>query len=210
MLKSMSRLDDFNNIKLCHKPKIPVVSVRTLLFDSVETYRLDIPIVKTKVQLSEDVRKCYKLPELFFSNHYPKNLDEGTCFSDTIQAFDQLNNSLDCIKNHIAPVRHDLENSPRIEKIIKKYLGSEYDKYINLFYKSDIRTGPLLSNRGSFRVVSLYTVEPKNDKRQRHSKHYLTILFFDPYHLFIPSMDYGIEIYQQVCNFSGECDRLKF
>lgn len=206
----MSRLDYFNNIKVCHKPKIPVVSVRTLLVDSVEIYSLNIQEVKIKVQLSEDVRKCYNLPELSFSNHYPKNLDEGTCFSDTIQAFDQLNNSLDCIKDHIAPVRHDLENSARIEKIIKKYLESEYDKYIGLFYKSDIRTGPLLSKRGCFRVVSLYTVEPKKHKRQKHSKHCLTILFFDPYHLFIPSQDYGTKIYDQVRSFSGECDRLKF
>ncbi|HEL0020507.1 hypothetical protein KUF89_05320 [Streptococcus equi subsp. zooepidemicus] len=206
----MSNVQIFNNLTVSPNPKIPIVSVRELVIDSVESFKVDAPLVKAKVQLSDVAKTCYNIPKLSFSNHYPKNLDEGADFPNVIKAFEQLNKSLDCIKTYMSQVDHDRANSERIEEILKKYVGAGYDSYAGLFYKSDIRTNHLLSDRGSFRVVSLYTVEPKTDRRQKHSIHYLTILFFDPYHLFIPSSDYGTEIYKKVCSFSGECRRLLF
>ena len=204
----MFNVQNFNNIIVSPKPKIPIVSVRNLVVDNVKTFNVSASSVKAKVQLSCDAIICYNLPDLSFSNHYPKNSDEGADYPHVLKAFDQLNKSLDCIKTYMKPVDHDRANSERIEEILNKYVGEKYDSYVGLFYKSDIRTDDLLFNRGSFRVVSLYTVEPITDRRQKHSKHYLTILFFDPYHLFIPSSDYGTEIYKKVCNFSGDCRKL--
>lgn len=204
----MSNVQSFNKLTVSPKPKTPIVSVRKLVVDSVKSFNVGAPSVKAKVQLSDVAKTCYNLPSLSFSNHYPKNLDEGADFPNVVKAFEQLNESLDCIKTYMSQVDHDRANSERIEEILKKYVGAGYDSYAGLFYKSDIRTNHLLSDRGSFRVISLYTVEPKTDRRQKHSKHNLTILFFDPYHLFIPSSDYGIEIYKKVCNFSGHCKNL--
>ena len=204
----MSNVQNFNSLIVSPKNKIPIVSVRNLVVDSVKTFNVDAPSVKAKVQLSCDAKICYNLPNLSFSNHYLINSDEGADFSHVLKAFDQLNESLDYIKTYTTPVNHDRDNSERIEEILKKYIGEKYDSYMGLFYKSDIRTDYLLSNRGSFRVVSLYTVEPITDRSQKHSKHYLTILFFDPYHLYIPSLDYRTKIYKEVCNFSGDCRRL--
>ncbi|HFI0215593.1 TPA: hypothetical protein ACGO43_001946 [Streptococcus suis] len=204
----MSNVQSFNKLTVSPKPKTPIVSVRELVVDSVKSFNVGAPSVKAKVQLSDVAKTCYNLPSLSFSNHYPKNLDEGADFPNVVKAFEQLNESLDCIKTYMSQVDHDRANSERIEEILKKYVGAGYDSYAGLFYKSDIRTNHLLSDRGSFRVISLYTVEPKTDRRQKHSKHNLTILFFDPYHLFIPSSDYGIEIYKKVCNFSGHCKNL--
>lgn len=208
----MSNVQIFNNLTVSPNPKTSIVSVRELVIDSVESFKVDALLDKDEVivQLSDVAKTCYNIPNLYFSNHYPKNIDEGADFPDVINAFKQLNASLDCIKTHMSQVYHDRANSERIEEILKKYVGEAYDSYVGLFYKSDIRTGSLLSDRGSFRVVSLYIVEPKTDRRQKHSKHYLTILFFDPYHLFIPSSDYGTEIYKKVCSFSGHCRRLLF
>lgn len=204
----MSNVQIFNNLTVSPKPNTLTVSDRALVVDSVKSFNVGAPSVKAKVQLADVAKTCYNLPNLSFSNHYPKNLDEGANFPDVVKAFEQLNESLDCIKTYMSQVEHNRYNSERIEEILKKYVGAVYDSYAGLFYKSDIRTNHLLSDRGSFRVISLYTVEPMTDRRQKHSKHYLTILFFDPYHLFIPSSDYGTEIYKKVCNFSGHCKNL--
>ncbi|HGC9756708.1 TPA: hypothetical protein ACG6LW_001325 [Streptococcus agalactiae] len=193
----------FNNLSGKPKKGPITISTRNLVFDSIETNKIIAPRVEAKVEYFDFATTCYNLPDLEFSNCYPLSIEEGATPPHIISAFNAINEDANIIKTNIKHIRHDGINEERIEKILKKYLGADFDIYRGLFYKSDIITGPLLSDRGKFRVISLYIVEPKTHKQQRHSKHKLIILFFDPYHLFIPSKDFGTNIYQEIRGYSS-------
>lgn len=209
ILTVMSNSTNFNGLSICPKKSISVVSTRNLVTDTIERQRVDAPPVDTAICLSKNATKCFNIPNLEFSNCLPLNLDEGATPPNVITAFNKLNDDFNIIKSHIKPIHTNGKYENRIEQILKKYLDEEeYNSYSDFFYKSDVRTSDLLCDRGSFRVISLYTVEPKRDRRQRHSKHKLVILFFDPYHLFIPSRDYGTRIYSEISGYSSDCNLL--
>ncbi|MGT2744925.1 hypothetical protein ACVRW4_06240 [Streptococcus phocae subsp. phocae] len=185
------------------------MSTRNLVFDSIETSKIIAPKVYAKVEYSDCAKKCFNIPEIEFSNCYPSSIEEGATPSHIITAFEKLNQDVSVIKKCIKQINHYGKNSERIKTILKQYLSDDFDTFYGCYYKSDIVTNPLLSNRGKFRVISLYIVEPKTHKQQKHSKHKLIILFFDPYHLFIPSRDFGTQIYHEVCEYSSSfCDFL--
>lgn len=205
----MSNLKAFNNLSVVTKPKFCVVSNKGLVINSVRNQLVKAPKVKTKIEISNNVTKCFNIPSIEFSNCYPKSLDEGAVHTNVSLAFDKINENIDIIKDNMNEVSISGMHENRIKLILKKYIeDSDFNNYSDSFYKSDVKTGALLHERGSFRVISLYFVEPLKDRRQKHSKHRIIILFFDPYHLFIPSKDYGTKIYKEISEYSGDCTLL--
>ncbi|MCK1165217.1 hypothetical protein MXZ28_03810 [Streptococcus uberis] len=199
----------FNSLSVGPKKGPITVSTRNLVFDSIETSKIKAPKVDAKVEYSVHATKCYNIPNIEFSNCYPSSIEEGATHAHIVTAFQMLNNNVNIIKDGIKQIHHYGRNKERIETILKTYLNNDFDTFYGCYYKSDIITSSLLSNRGKFRVISLYIVEPKKDRRQRHSKHKLIVLFFDPYHLFIPSKDYGTSIYSEVSRYtSNHCNFL--
>lgn len=199
----------FNSLSVGPKKGPITVSTRKLVFDSIETSKIKAPKVDAKVEYSVHATKCYNIPNIEFSNCYPSSIEEGATPSHIITAFEILNNDINVMKKNIKQIHHKGKNNDRIETILKQYLNEDFDTFYDCYYKSDIITDSLLSNRGKFRVISLYIVEPKRDRRQKHSKHKLIILFFDPYHLFIPSNDFGTSIYKDISVYtSNHCSFL--
>lgn len=197
-------MSNFNSLSIIGEQKPKFISIRDLVVDSIETYKIDAPKVRPTIEFSEDAIQCYNIPHLQFSNCLPCSLNEGSLPSHVKTAFDNINKDHNIIGQNIKHINHIGKNKDRIEEILKKYLDTDFNKYINCYYKSDIHTGILLKDRGCFRVISLYIVEPKIHKKQKHSKHKLIVLFFDPFHLFIPSNDYGTTVYNKICNYSLE------
>ncbi|HHJ7793841.1 TPA: hypothetical protein ACQNCY_001817, partial [Streptococcus pyogenes] len=182
----MSKSSDFFNSLSVGPKKGPItISTRNLVFDTIETSKIEAPQVNATVEFSDLATNCYNIPEIAFSNCYPSSIEEGATHAHVVTAFQMLNNNVNIIKDGIKQIHHYGRNKERIEIILKTYLNNDFNTFYGCYYKSDIITSSFLSNRGKFRVISLYIVEPKKDKRQRHSKHKLIVLFFDPYHLFI-------------------------
>lgn len=206
----MSDLEIFNNLSVVIKPKICVVSNKGLVVNTAKNQYIKAPKVKTKIEISDNVTQCFNIPSIEFSNCYPRTLDEGALYPNISIAFDKINEDIGIIKDNMKDVSISGTHEGRIKQILKKYLDdNDFDNYSDNFYKSDVKTGVLLHERGSFRVISLYFVEPLTHKRQKHSKHRIIVLFFDPYHLFIPSKDYGTKIYNEISGYSGDCTLLK-
>lgn len=142
-----------------------------------------IPIVK----IDSNATKSINLESISFSNKLPA-LDQEAIEPYIEMAFASLESNLGVINSSRSVVRCFGQHEERIETIVSEYIGaSNYEQIKEYLMKSDVLTGVQQNNRGAFRVVSFYQVEPKKDKRQKHSKHILNILFFDPFHLFIPS-----------------------
>lgn len=203
LLKStLIDMSNFNSLSIIGEKKPIFVSTRQLVFDSIETYKINAPEISATIEFSDNATQCYNIPELKFSNCLPSSLDEGALPPHVKIAFERINENHHVIKKNIKQISHVGKNKDRIEIILKKYLDEDFDQFIDCYYKSDIHTGTLLTDRGCFRVISLYIVEPRTHRKQKHSKHKLIVLFFDPFHLFIPSSDYGTEVYDEICNYS--------
>lgn len=150
----------------------------------------------------------YNIPDLMFTNCLPIS-DEGAIPSHVERAFKVIGENSSVLANGIKPIRFTEEHETRIRNILLKYLDSQDLSTISDYlYKSDVRESSLTNSRGSFRVVTIYRIEPRTHKKQRHSKHKLIILFFDPYHLFIPSRDFGTHVYTDVSMYSSDCKKM--
>lgn len=104
-------------------------------------------------------------------------------------AVNLLNNDLNRLKENIRDDIRFPENSKgeRLKQIIEMYFALERPEYDYWFVKTDIKTDfqSSLDRAGSVRVVMV------NAKNMETNKHFLQILFVDPYHLFIPGRHNG-------------------
>lgn len=177
-------VNDFGCFNFNVQPKKKRVVIDSNLFDcqpysanSISSHK-----VKAKIRFTENCESCVNISEIEFTNMLSSPLN-----SKIINAFTLINTNENYIVNNCMEVRCNSNNQSRIEKIISPYVNGKESSIINYLRKSTIPSALINSDRGSFRVISYYQIEPKKDKRQKHSKHYVNILLFDPYHLFIPS-----------------------
>ena len=198
----------FNSIKIIDSNRkdqsINIINPREIQKDVDNPFRLKVTDPKVKVSFKKEIKKCINLSDLRFTNRIPLNLDEGSLEASIEMAFRDLMRDINIVKKYVEPINCSGKNSDRIKQIMCEYLDSEtFDQHIGYFYKSDLRDSYIKYKRDSFRIISMYLVEPKRHKRQKHSKHNLVILFVDPYHLFIPSNDYGTDYYDIVKDYTG-------
>lgn len=206
----MLNLNKINNLTIVNNPKISIVSTKGMVIDPAKKILSSTPKVDVEIELSDCVRQCFNIRDIEFSNCYPQNLDEGAVFPHVKMAFEKINENIANVAHDLNEVSISGKHKSRIEKILKKYIDeSDFDSQSDFIYKSDIRVGVLLSDRGAFRVISIYFFEPSTTPDMK-SSHRLIVLFFDPYHLFIPSSDYGTAIYGDVSHYTGDCRLLKY
>lgn len=164
---------------------------------------------KVSVELMDCAKNSVNIPEVKFSNMIPR-LEEKAVDSHIEIAIEKLKDNPDILLDTNEPIRYGGKNKDRIKSILCEYVSEEiFDECSDYFRKSDIRTDILLKNRGAFRVIALYLVEPRRHKKQKHSKHYLKVTIIDPYHLFIPGRHNGLtpeeyteHVYSETENYS--------
>lgn len=206
----MFNLNRINNLAIVKDPKISIVSTKGIVIDTTKKKLSNTPKAEVKIELSDGVRQCFNIRDIQFSNCYPQNLDEGAVFPHVKMAFERINENIDIIKDDMKEVSISGRHKSRIEKILKNYIEpNDFDSYLDFIYKSDVRAGILLRDRGAFRVISMYFFEPLTATNMK-SSHRIILLFFDPYHLFIPSSDYGTKIYKDVSKYTGDCRLLNY
>lgn len=202
----------FNGIKVPAGtgPKIttiPRINVRDIIIDSTVNKIID-PHIIPNVEFSQDAYRCYNLPDIEFTNCLPR-LDEAAIASDIELAIKKLGENCEIILDGKTYVNVSGRHKDRIESILKQYISDDkYESCIDYIYKSDVREASLNGDRGKFRIVSLYVVKFNDNLNQGNTEHKLVVLFFDPYHLFIPSSDFGTTIYSTVANYTSDFQKL--
>lgn len=164
--------------------------------DFIKTEEYDPFNLKKRVKLNIKLMDCAKnsinIPDFEFSNMLP-SLDENAADPYINMAIEKAKGNPKILLDTDDPVRYTGKNKDRIKAILCEYVSEElFDLHSDYFRKSDINTDVLLGKRGAFRVISLYLIEPKKYKNQRHSKHFLHVILMDPYHLFLPSKYNGL------------------
>lgn len=208
--------NSFNQIKIADSKSfkestISIVNPADIVLDKNEIFKIPVTHAKVKVKFSEKCGNSVRLPDLKFTNCIPVNVDEGSLESSVEMAFGMLHSNPQSIKSFCEPVTLSGKNKQRIERVISNYLDEDTIRdSSDLLYKSDLRAASINNSRSSFRVVSLYAVEPRKHKQQKHSKHILSVIFVDPYHLFIPSKDFGVSHYDKVKDFTGDAAKKIF
>lgn len=206
----MLNLDKINNLAIVNNPKISIVSTKGIAIHPTQKILSSTPKVDVKIEFSDYAKQCFNLRDIEFSNCYPRDLNEGAVSPHVIKAFEKINENIANVAHDLNEVSISGKHKTRIEKILKKYIDeSDFDSQSDFIYKSDVRVGFLLGDRGAFRVISLYFFEPVTASNIK-SSHRLIVLFFDPYHLFIPSSDYGTAIYKNVSHYTGDCKLLNY
>ena len=200
----------FNNLSISDKNKHSTIDINNgLKIDKEQSIDINAPTVKSEVLFSNTCHRSFNLPEIRFTNKIPKLSNDSSIPSNIILGLNLIKNDKDVLKRHISKIDHSLSNANRIEKIFCKYLDKDkYEEYMGCFYKSDLRTDLSNRKRGSFRVISLYVVEPLTHKKQKHSKHKLVVILFDPYHLCLPSRDYGDIAYDRYCKYDEDFEKI--
>ncbi|MEO1782723.1 hypothetical protein [Enterococcus diestrammenae] len=190
---SMSR-DIFNNLSVLKNNEGTVekiiknrISARNFVTESYNPISINATKPDVKVKFAENVTRSMNIEEIFFSNMLPA-LEQKALDPYIVDAFNSLRGNPAIIKSNCEPVSCSGVHKDRIIRILSEYIGEDIvDLYGDYFRKSDILTGIQKNNRGAFRVISFYKVDPIIHKKQKHSKHTLIITLIDPYHLFIPS-----------------------
>lgn len=198
-----------------NKKTVNEINVRKLITEDYNPYDLHISKVKPKIQFDGNSKRSTDIPDLKFSNKLP-SIEQRAVDSYIKIAINSLKNNPEILKESYGHVDYSGKYMNRIKTILSQYITEDkFDEICDYFIKSDIKTGILLKDRGAFRVISFYQVEPKKDKRQRRSKHYLNVVMLDPYHLFIPSRhngksseEYLEEVYNEICEFPDHIEKL--
>lgn len=158
-----------------------------------------VQVVKTpnykinKTDLNVKVKKA-TLEVVWFSGNSKKSKRLENEFTNYVEDFitdheidnaiEVLNNNPEVLKEYVldtVDINYD-DQGNRLKEIIELYFPMDNPQDYYWFVKTDINTEfqKYTNSRGAFRVVMI------NTKDMSTSKHYLQILFVDPYHLFIP------------------------
>lgn len=189
------------------------IDVRNLVTEKyTPSFNVTDITVPVKVNIDKNSVKSINLSSINFCNAIPLNLDQGIVETYIESAFNSFNNDNQIIVRNSKIVNCKGTHEQRIKSIITNYVDEAfYNNNKDYFRKSDIPTGVLSNERGAFRVIAFYQIEPKKHKKQKHSKHFLNILFFDPYHLFIPSsykeLDWkenSMQVYEKFKGYTGD------
>lgn len=200
---------DINKDKTQEALMVNKIVPRKLLTIDYDPYNLQEK-VRPKVEYLDCAGDSINLPDIHFSNMLP-SMEQRALDSYIEMAFEKIESNPTVLLSSNSPIRYSGKHKDRIKSILLEYLDEEnFDFCCDYFRKSDIVTDILLGNRGAFRVISLYLVEPKTHKHQKHSKHYLKVVLLDPYHLFIPSRhknltseQYKHQTYSEISSYTG-------
>lgn len=137
--------------------------------------RLDADVVYEKDFLHSIIDS-----ELHFTNYISKIKDSK--IDDNIKRFADNPN---IISNKVKHIDLDMNNGERIRKIISRATDERIiNKYSDYIYESDLTlTRYILSERGTFRVFSIYAIFNIASDAERHV---LIVCLLDPYHLVCP------------------------
>lgn len=141
--------------------------------------------VKIHVVFSECAKEYKNIPQYNFTNKSSDIPDAKTliCFEKIKEDPERL------INNSKAITIKKNKQGNRIKGILSQYLEATFvDRHSDYFRKSAVMDDFDVNDpkNGRFRVICIYTIKPPEHKRERR-KHYLEVILFDPYHLFIPS-----------------------
>ncbi len=155
-----------------------------LFHNSYNKQNIRVSNVDAEIRFRDSSFSSINLPESKFSNMLP---DDKLMIAPNVKgAIEKLLSHPELINRDSKEIFITDKNRDRLKKIISCYLpDEEYCSVEEDFRKSDIIDNDVvLVGRGSFRVITVYSVEIDEYKVP---KQYLTIILLDPYHLFIPS-----------------------
>lgn len=181
----------FRKIKIDKKPisdqRLGKVNVNRRPSYRIDKQSLDIKADPAHVEIdwySEESKKSDHIENEF--TNYVEDFITDYQVEHTIEV---LNNGLDVLKKHkldTVDINYDSKGK-RIKEIIELYFKFRNPREEYWFVKTDIKTEfqSDINSAGSSRIVMV------NAKDMETKKHYLQILFVDPYHLFIPGRHKG-------------------
>jgi len=155
-----------------------------LFHSSYSKQDIQVSNVDAEIRFRDSSFSSINLPEVKFSNMLP---DEKLMIEPNVRgAIEQLLSHPELVNKNSKEIYITYKNRDRLKKIISCYLpDEEYCSVEEDFRKSDIIDNDIvLVGRGSFRVITVYSVEIDE---YNVPKQYLTIILLDPYHLFLPS-----------------------
>lgn len=141
--------------------------------------------VKVEVIFKDCAKKYKNIPQYSFTNKSSDIPD-----SKTLICFEKIKENKERLLNNSKSITiKDNQQGDRLKGILSQYLDATFiDKHSEYFRKSAVIDDFNVKDpkNGRFRVICLYTIKPPEHKKERR-KHYLEVILFDPYHLFIPS-----------------------
>lgn len=199
----------FDNIIEKTTKDIVKVSQRELVTENFVPFQvLTNDGVTVNVKFIDGCENSKSLHNLQFSNKLP-TLDQSAIPPYIEMAFDFINEDSSVINQFKTEVTYRGKHRDRIKTIICEYINEDFfEEHSDIIYKSDIRTDIDISERGAFRVISLYQIEPLKHKKQKKYKHNLLVVLFDPYHLFIPDRNHGTKVFDLVKDYSADIKKL--
>lgn len=204
ILKMQFEIDLNNDNQKGSKNTQEYISARNFVTIDYNPFDLETKVAPRVIML-DCMKKSIKLDSHHFTNMLP-DIENQALESHIELALEKMKENPGILFETNNPIRYSGKNKERIEELLTKYVSEdEFNKNCDYFRKSDVKTDALLENRGSFRVIGLYTIKPKTHPKQKHSKHYLNVILLDPYHLFIPGKhngltaeEYKIKVYSEV------------
>lgn len=143
---------------------------------------LDVPEVKINIVFLDCCLYSFDINDIEFTNMLPENeLYIDPYIKENVEwLFEnvgQLGNH-----NQWKPCIFSNSDSQRMQKIVSQYLKNK-ENINDEFYKTDLNYSKANLDRGKFRLIAHFICRNQG----KEQKYYLSITFFDPYHLFIPS-----------------------
>lgn len=160
--------------------------------DRVRNYNItkrDLNVKTQKAELEIKWHSNKSKQSNSLENEFTNYVEDFITDSDIENGIKVLNENLDDLKDgtiDFVDIKYD-KKGKRLIEIIELFFPLTRNREDYWFVKVDITTEfkKITNSRGPFRVILINTKDIKT------SKHYLEIVFLDPYHLFIPGKHNG-------------------